>query len=82
MAKIVSVVIPDWIDEEEIKTLVMSYIERKILGLSGSVDRKTYLKLLDLMRVSEEDVEFELEKELELLKNMRRKDKERALGSH
>jgi len=82
MAKIVSVVVPDWIDEEEIKTLVMSYIERKILGLSGSVDRKTYLKLLDLMRVSEEDVEFELEKELELLKNMRRKDKERALGSH
>jgi len=82
MAKVVSVVVPDWVDEDEIKTLVMSYIERKILGLSGSVDRNTYLKLLDLMRVSEKDVEFELEKELELLKNMRKKDKERVLGSY
>ena len=79
MAKVVSVIVPDWVDEEEIKALVISYIERKILGLSGSVDRKTYLKLLDLMRVSEEDVEFELEKELEFLRNIRKKDKERVL---
>ncbi|MEX0569248.1 MAG: hypothetical protein Q6363_008880 [Candidatus Njordarchaeota archaeon] len=59
----------------------MNYTEKRILRLSGSVDREIYLKLLDSMHVSKEDVEFGLEKELEFLKNIRKrkKDKERVL---
>lgn len=52
------------------------------MGSGNSVDREAYLKLLDLMNVSEEDINFELDKELEFLKNMRKKDKTKALGSY
>ena len=82
MAKVVNVVVPDWIDEKEIIALVMDYIEKKILGSGGSVDREAYLSLLGLMSISREDVDFELEKELEFLKNMRKKDKERVIGCY
>jgi len=82
MAKVISVVVPEWVDEEEIRSLVTNYIEKKILGFSNSVDRITYLKLLELMGISEEDVEFELEKELEFLRRIRKKDKERVLGGY
>lgn len=57
-------------------------MRKKILGFSNSVDRITYLKLLELMGISEEDVEFELEKELEFLRRIRKKDKERVLGGY
>jgi len=53
----------------------MNYTEKRILRLSGSVDREIYLKLLDSMHVSKEDVEFGLEKELEFLKNIRKRKK-------
>ena len=54
---------------------MMNYTEKRILRLSGSVDREIYLKLLDSMHVSKEDVEFGLEKELEFLKNIRKRKK-------
>lgn len=34
VAKVVSVVVPEWVDEKEIIALVMSYIEKKFWALA------------------------------------------------
>lgn len=33
MAKVISVVVPEWVDEDEIRSLVTNYIEKKNSGI-------------------------------------------------
>ena len=81
MVKIVSIAIPDWVDEEEIKNLVKNYIKEKLSKvLRNSVDRETYLKFLELMGISIKHMEFELEEELNFLKKMRQREKARTFS--
>ena len=80
-AKVISITVPNWVDEEEVKVVVMNYIEEKLLRLfRDSVDRETYLKFLEIMGVSVRDVEFGLKEEMEFLRKMRQKEKTRAFG--
>ncbi len=81
MGKVVDIIVPDWVDPEEIRIVVINYLEKKILGSNNRVDRKTYLRLLELMNITTKDTEYDLKRELEFLKIMRRKEKERALGN-
>lgn len=81
LGKVVDIIVPDWVDPEEIRIVVINYLEKKILGSNNRVDRKTYLRLLELMNITTKDTEYDLKRELEFLKIMRRKEKERALGN-
>ncbi len=71
MVKIIQIEVPDWVDVEEIKTLVTDYILKK----SKSLTKDEYTKLMNVNL--DEIVEYSLEEEIKILSETREKAKER-----
>ncbi len=71
MVKIIQIEVPDWVDVEEIKTLVTDYILKK----SKSLTKDEYTKLMNVNL--DEIVEYSLEEEIKTLSETREKAKER-----
>ena len=68
--------VPDWVDYNEIKSLVRRYIEERAdKGLTLEEFKKIY-------EIEEEVVEYSLEEELEFLRRMRKKEKRRVNDSY
>ena len=72
MNKVLIIEVPDWVDDNEIRSLVRRYIEDKVdKGLTLEEFKKIY-------KIKEEEiVERSLEEELEFLRQMREKEKRR-----
>jgi len=70
--KVLIIEVPDWVDDNEIRSLVRRYIEDKVdKGLTLEEFKKIY-------KIKEEEiVERSLEEELEFLRQMREKEKRR-----
>jgi len=73
MAKQIVIEVPEWADEKRIKELIEKYLE---LNFPDKLSREEYLKL---MNINPEDiVEFDIEKEMKLVKELRKRSKERC----
>ncbi len=71
MAKIIQIEVPDWVDEEEIRKLVSSYVTKE----SKSLTKDEYIKLLNINL--DEIVEYRPEDEVKTLSETREKARER-----
>jgi len=73
MGKIIQIEVPDWVDEEDIKKIVKSYLEE---NLSDSVTKEEFARNSGIN--PEEIVEFSTEKELKILEELRKEAKKRC----
>jgi len=74
MAKQIIIEVPEWVDEKQIKELVEKYLE---LNFSDKLSREEYLKL---MSINPKDiVKFDIEKEIKIVKKLRKKSDERKV---
>ena len=73
MPKQIVVEVPDWINEKEIRDIVERYIELK---LPDSATKEEYIEFLKVD--VDEIVEYPLDKESKILKELRKKAKERC----
>jgi len=74
MPKQIILDVPEWVDENEIRDLVENLIEVK---LPDSASKEEYLEFLKID--PNEIVEFPINEEIETLKELRKKAKERCL---
>jgi len=74
VAKQIIIEVPDWVDEKQIKELVEKYLE---LNFPDKLSREEYLKL---MSINPKDiVKFDIEKEIKIVKKLRKKSGERKV---
>jgi hypothetical protein len=66
--KHIAIEVPDWIDEKDIIDIIEKYIEMK---LPSSATREEYISFLKIN--IDEIVEYDINRELEILKETRRK---------
>ena len=79
MGKIIQIEVPDWVDEEFVNKLKDMLIEKlKELIREDYVDIKIYNLYFTLKFPEAKNVDFDLNEELESLKKMREKEKERV----
>ncbi len=79
MGKIIQIEVPDWVDEEFVNKLKDMLIEKlKELIREDYVDIKIYNLYFTLKFPEAKNVDFDLNEELERLKKMREKEKERV----
>ena len=79
MGKVIQIEVPDWVDEELANKLKDMLIEKlKELIREDYVDIKIYNLYFTLKFPEAKNVDFDLDKELEHLKKMREKEKERV----
>lgn len=79
MAKQIVIEVPDWVDEELANKLKDMLIEKlQELIRKDYVDIKMYNLYFALKYPETKNVDFDLDKELENLKKMREKEKERV----
>ena len=79
MTKQIVIEVPDWVDEELANKLKEMLIEklREVIG-KDYADIRLYNLYFTLKFPETENVDFNLDKELEYLKKMREKEKERV----
>lgn len=71
--KRIAIEIPDWIDERDVRDLIEKYIEMR---LPDSATREEYISFLKVN--IDEIVEYDINRESEILKELRRKAEERC----
>ncbi|RLI77004.1 hypothetical protein DRP05_11430 [Archaeoglobales archaeon] len=76
MGKIIQIEVPNWVDENDLKKLILEKIVEEMR--KDYVDMRFYNLYLSLKFPKSENVEFDLDEELKILKKMREKEKERV----
>ncbi len=76
MGKIVQIEVPNWVNENDLKKMILEKIVEEIK--KDYVDIKFYNLYLSLKFPKSENVEFDFDEELKKLKEMREKEKERV----
>jgi len=71
MAKVIQIEVPDWVEEEEIRKLISSYVMKELKSLT----KDEYIKLLNINL--DEIVEYCPEDEVKTLSETREKARER-----
>jgi len=74
MAKQIVIEVPDWVDEKQIKELVEKYLE---LNFPDKLSREEYLRLININ--PKDIVKFDIEKEIKIVKKLRKKSNERKV---
>ncbi|MGC8932336.1 MAG: hypothetical protein ACP5KE_06075 [Candidatus Methanodesulfokora sp.] len=73
MPKQIAIEVPDWIDEKDIRDVIEKYIEMK---LPSSATREEYINFLKVD--INEIVEYSIDRESEIVKEMREKSRGRC----
>ena len=74
MAKQIVIEVPDWVDEKQIKDLIEKYLE---LNFPDKLSREEYLRLININ--PKDIVKFDIEKEIKIVKKLRKKSNERKV---
>ena len=78
MGKVLQIEVPDWIDldDTELRKILVEALERK---MKDKVDINVYRMYLALKYPETKSRSFDLDRELEILKDMRKKEKKRVI---